>query len=310
MTSLEEATIEKTPHEADATASEGRRRTRELDGFLESRASFDEGTATIRLRMLSPVANIELLGDILRVGDEARAINAREAGPRVRFITFEGPSTRVFGLGGDLALLTEAVEARDARRIRGFADLASEMCHGLSDGFGADVLTIAIVRGKALGGAFEAARSCDILIAEANASFGLPEVDFGLFPGAGTMTSIGSRVDARTMREMIIEGRRIDAGRAYEVGIADLVVPEGEGSAAAEREIARLAPRHVTALSTYRGLAGVRGATRESFMGEAALWSAAVSRLAPNDVDTMRRLARLQRAAAARRPAGGTAACP
>ncbi|WP_150293211.1 enoyl-CoA hydratase-related protein [Sphingobium estronivorans] len=107
---------------------------------------------------------------------------------------------------------------------------------------------IAAVHGGAFGGGMELALACDMIVAGENAAFALPEVKRGLIAGAGGCHRI-TRVLPRALAiEMVLTGERMSASRAYELGLANRLVPAGQEVAAAldlARAIAANAPTSV-----------------------------------------------------------------
>ena len=88
---------------------------------------------------------------------------------------------------------------------------------------------IAAVHGFALGGGCELALSCDVIVADSTAVFGLPEVTVGLVPGCGGTQLAARRIGPGRAAEMIFTGRRIDAVRAEAIGLVDLLFLTGPG---------------------------------------------------------------------------------
>lgn len=84
--------------------------------------------------------------------------------------------------------------------------------------------TIAAVFGHVLGGGFELALSCDLIVAADDASFGLPEARVGLVPAGGGTFLLSEAVGAARARELIFTGRRLDAAEAHRLGIVTEVV--------------------------------------------------------------------------------------
>jgi enoyl-CoA hydratase/carnithine racemase len=84
---------------------------------------------------------------------------------------------------------------------------------------------IAAINGAAVGGGAELAMACDIRVASENASFGLPEVKWGIIPAAGAIQHLPAIVGMGVARELILTGRIIDARRAEALGIFNQVVP-------------------------------------------------------------------------------------
>ena len=96
---------------------------------------------------------------------------------------------------------------------------------------------IAAVEGFALGGGFELALCCDLIIASATASFGLPEVGLGLIPGEGGTQLLPRRIGLNKSADLLLTGRRVGAEEALRMGFVDRLVPEGAARNSA-RELA------------------------------------------------------------------------
>jgi enoyl-CoA hydratase/carnithine racemase len=86
---------------------------------------------------------------------------------------------------------------------------------------------IAAVEGFALGGGFELALCCDLIVASATATFGLPEVGLGLIPGEGGTQLLPRRIGVNKAADLLLTGRRVDVAEALRMGFIDRVVPQG-----------------------------------------------------------------------------------
>ena len=95
------------------------------------------------------------------------------------------------------------------------------------------VPAIAAVDGFALGGGFELALSCDLVVAGEGALVGLPEVSVGVIPGGGGTQLLVRRVGWSRAARMIFTADRIDAAAALALGAVDEVVPAGTARARA-----------------------------------------------------------------------------
>jgi enoyl-CoA hydratase/carnithine racemase len=94
---------------------------------------------------------------------------------------------------------------------------------------------IAAVSGFALGGGLEAALACDLRLASENARLGVPEIQLGVFPGAGGTQRLARLIGPAKAKEMIWTGRHVRADEALAIGLVDRVVPvEGYLDAALE----------------------------------------------------------------------------
>ena len=96
-----------------------------------------------------------------------------------------------------------------------------------------DKPVIAAVAGYCVGGAYCLVQFCDLAIAAENADFFYPEAQMG-FCG-GLIASTAARLPHKIAMEFMLTGRHFDAQRAYEVGMVNEVVPEGQQVEAAMR---------------------------------------------------------------------------
>ncbi len=90
-----------------------------------------------------------------------------------------------------------------------------------------DLVTVALVRGAALGGGCELALACDFVLASDRAKFAVPEISLGVFPPVAAYQL--SRMTApRKGLELILTGERIDAAAAERLGLVNVVFPAAE----------------------------------------------------------------------------------
>lgn len=94
---------------------------------------------------------------------------------------------------------------------------------------------IALVEGHCLGGGFELALGCDMIVATRNATFGLPEAKWGLIPAAGGCRKLPKLIGMARAKEMIFTGKTITAEEAWRLGLVNRVVAAGDGMEAALR---------------------------------------------------------------------------
>lgn len=80
--------------------------------------------------------------------------------------------------------------------------------------------TIAAIRGYALGGGFEIALCCDVIICAQSARLGLPEGQLGLVPGGGGTQRLTRAIGRYAASDLMLAGTRMSGERAYQLGIA------------------------------------------------------------------------------------------
>jgi enoyl-CoA hydratase/carnithine racemase len=88
--------------------------------------------------------------------------------------------------------------------------------------------TIAAVNGLTFGGGFELALVCDLIIADKMARFCFPELRLGLIPGFGGIPRLKRELGNAIVRDLLLTGRSINAGRAQTIGLVSQLVAEGD----------------------------------------------------------------------------------
>jgi DSF synthase len=140
-----------------------------------------------------------------------------------------GSELPVFSLGGDLALFASAIRTNDRGVLLNYALRCVEGAHGLQSIADGTVQSIALVQGDALGGGFEIALACNLIVAEEGVMMGFPETLFGLFPGMGAYSFLRKRVSAQKAQRMILDSHLYTASELHAMGIVDILVPRGTG---------------------------------------------------------------------------------
>lgn len=164
---------------------------------------------------LHPPANAELAG----IFDDFAA------DPELWVAILTGAGDRSFCAGNDLKY--QAAGGRIEVPETGFA--------GLTHRFDLFKPVIAAVNGTALGGGFEIALACDLIVASERATFGLPEVRVGLAALAGGLHRLPRQIPLKQAMGLILTGRPIDAREAWRLGLVNEVVPHEELGEAADR---------------------------------------------------------------------------
>jgi crotonobetainyl-CoA hydratase len=203
-----------------------------------------------------PTIRVERLGRITRIViDRPWAANALDAAaqfelsdafdafaadPEQWVAVLAATGSRAFCAGGDLKAL-----ARD-----GVTDRPAAGFGGLTRRFDLDKPVIAAVNGAAFGGGFELALACDLIIADENARFSLPEPRRGMVALGGGILRLARAVGEKRAMDIALTAREVTAAEALALGFVAQVVPAAvlAGTALARAgEIAALAPLAVRA---------------------------------------------------------------
>jgi crotonobetainyl-CoA hydratase/dehydration protein DpgD len=145
-----------------------------------------------------------------------------EADDDVRVAVLTGAGDRAFSVGQDLK--ERARLDADGVTPTTFGSRGRPGWPRLTDRFTLSKPVIARVHGYALGGGFELALACDLIVASDQAVFGLPEATIGLVPGAGGAFRLMRQLPQKAAMGYLLTGRRMDAATALGFGLVNQVV--------------------------------------------------------------------------------------
>jgi enoyl-CoA hydratase/carnithine racemase len=137
-----------------------------------------------------------------------------------------GAGDRAFSAGNDLKYQASGGDM-NGQPSSGFA--------GLTSRFDNPKPIIAAVNGVAMGGGFEIALACDLIIASENAIFALPEPRVGLAALAGGIHRLPREIGMKQAMGMLLTGRRVSAEEGKQLGFVNDVVPAGEALEGAKK---------------------------------------------------------------------------
>ncbi len=154
-----------------------------------------------------------------------------------------GAGERIFSAGWDLKAAAEGAEALDT-------DYGPGGFAGLTEIFELNKPVIAALNGAAVGGGFEIALACDLIVAAEHVEVFLPEAKLGILASGGGIVRLARRLPRALAMEMLLTGRRMSAEEALRWGLFNAVVPLAELMATARalaEEIVAAAPLAVEA---------------------------------------------------------------
>jgi len=175
-------------------------------------SSRDGGVTLLRINRpearnaLSPEVMEQLAGELERLDPD----------PEVRCAVIAG-SDKVFAAGADIKAMSE----------RSFAEALRHPAAGFWRRLAAiKTPMVAAVSGYALGGGCELALACDMIVAAEGATFGQPEINLGIIPGGGGTQRLARVLGKQRAMELVLTGRRFDAGEAQAMGLVNKVTPD------------------------------------------------------------------------------------
>lgn len=213
---------------------------------------------------------------------------------RIEYAVIASKVPGVFNLGGDLPLFRAAIESKDRNTLVQYGRRCIDNLYPWSRNCDLALTTISLVQGDALGGGFECALSSSVLIAEESARMGFPEILFNLFPGMGAYSFLARKVGRRLTEELITNGNLYTGRELYDMGVVDVLAPDGAGEAA----VYSFVRKHAKTPNGRRAIEMVRRevepVTYDELMRVVGIWADAALRLSDRDLRLMERLVRAQ----------------
>jgi enoyl-CoA hydratase len=205
------------------------------------------------------------------------ALARADSDAAVRAVCITGSGERAFCSGMDLISAGAGLHESGMQAVPGaFAALLAEMSR-----MGKPI--VACVNGAVMAGGLGLLAACDLAVAAADATFGAPEVDVGLFPYMA-MAPLSRVIGRRAALEMVFTARKLDAEEALRIGLVNRVVPRAGLEGATQALLDTLAQKSPTALRMGRRavyatqdlpyeeqLENLRGRLVENFATEDAL---------------------------------------
>lgn len=194
----------------------------------------------------------------------ANAAVEAETSADISVLLLTGTGEKTFCAGMDLREFASATSADrvDDEVMAGYERLTTGRL---------SVPVVAAVNGTAVGGGLELLYGCDIIVAADTATFGLPEVKRGLFAG-GSGTLLATRIPMAVALELALTGDRIDAARAYDVGLVNRVVPADAVMATALDYAERIAANGPLGLAASKELIRLAAVDTDAATARASGW--------------------------------------
>ena len=212
----------------------------------------------------------------------------------LRYLVLGSRAPGVFCFGGDLSLFERLIRSRDRDGLARYGYRCVEILHRNMHSLDLPMLTIGLVQGAALGGGFEALLSFDYIVAERDATFGFPEILFGLFPGMGAHAILSRKLGSAIADRLIVSNQTYTAEEMYELGLVHHLAENGEGLAACEDFIRKCQRRHPGLVNARRAMKLVNPIGLDELKRIVDLWADAALQLSDGDLKVMSRLTRAQ----------------
>jgi DSF synthase len=224
---------------------------------------------------------IEKTGGVIFDGEKAH---------HIKYSVAASVTPDVFNLGGHLAMIRELAINRHKEALLNYATKGIDvLTNKLSRFNNSPIINISLVQGLALGGGLEAALASDIIIAERKSLFGFPEILFNMFPGMGGYSLVARKAGVKIADEMILKGKQYTAEQAYEMGLVDVLVDDGQGEKAVYEWIEKNRRFSNGYLAAQKAKNHINPITNDELMDITRLWVDVALKLSDREFSIMNR---------------------
>lgn len=212
----------------------------------------------------------------------------------IKYLVLGSRAPGVFCFGGDLSLFQQLIRNRDRKGLEMYGHRCCKILHRNMNSLNLPMLTVGLVEGAALGGGFEALMSFDYIVAERGATFGLPEIMFGLFPGMGAHAFLSRKLGSAAAERMIASNETYTAEQMYEMGLVHELAENGDGLSTCKDFIRKSERRHAGMVHARRAMKVSWNLDLRELTEITEIWAEAALELSERDLKVMCRLASAQ----------------
>ena len=269
--------------------------------FTQFNTRYDSETESIWCWMNPhprPCMNQAILDELTQLQEKLRDTYENQSSDFIwpfRHLILASKVPGIYNLGGDLELFKQCIDTRDESKLRDYAYSCINLLHRNINNLELPITTVALVQGQTLGGGFEMALSCDIIIAERSVEMGFPEILFNLFPGMGAYNLLTRRIGASLAERMILSGRTYTAEELYEMGVVDVLAEDGEGVETTHRYLNSHNRSHNTVQAMKKIRQIVHPITQQELLDIVDIWVESALSLSTKDLSKMERLLHFQK---------------
>lgn len=257
---------------------------------------YEDASSTL-WTFMNPEGRPSFTPPMLRDFENWQSLIAKGFGPDrvpLRYLVLGSRAPDVFCFGGDLDLFQKLIRDRNRDGLVEYGHRCCAILHRNMHSLDIPMLTIGLVQGAALGGGFEALLSFDFIIAERDATFGLPEIMFGLYPGMGAHALLSRKIGGAMAERLITSNQTYTAEEMYDLGIVHLLAEPGDGVSACRDFIKKSDRRHTGLLNSRKATKMVWDLELDELNRITELWADTALQLREQDLKVMNRLVAAQ----------------
>ena len=257
---------------------------------------FDEARSLLWMTIRpepKPIFTLQLLESIHRVQGAIISLWGQDrVNCPVKFIAYRSTGP-IFTLGGDLEFYLECLAKGDLGGLRDYARLSAEGVINNITGLGGLAISIATVHGKGLGGGIDASRSCNVMIAEEQATLGYPEIAFNHFPILAAPI-LKRRIGPQRAQEFLMRGEEYSAHGFEQLGLLDAVVARDTGEDWVRNFAKSNLATHGARLTLFAYFVRAGGDVEREMREAGEVWANYMFTMKPTDIAKLQRIAMMQ----------------
>ena len=289
----------KIDHESSSTSRA--KRSKIIEGYTQFSTRYDSETSTIWVWMQPqprPCINATLIDELVSLQQQLTTTYKNQHNDTIwpfRHLILASKIPGIYNLGGDLGFFKHCIINREEENLRDYAYKCINLLHRNIDNLDLPITMVSLVQGQALGGGFETALSCDVIVAERSSQMGFPEILFNLFPGMGAYNLLERRIGSALAERIILSGRTYGAEELYDMGVIDVMAEDGCGVEATINYLNSHNQSHNTIRAMKRIRQIVHPIEKQKMYDIVDIWVAAAMDLSAKDLAKLERLLLLQK---------------
>ena len=269
--------------------------------YTQFNTRYDSETSTIWVWMQPqpcPCINATLIDELVSLQQRLTATYKNQHPDSIwpfRHLILASKIPGIYNLGGDLGFFKDCIINKKEENLRDYAYKCINLLHRNIDNLDLPITMVSLVQGQALGGGFETALSCDVIIAERSSQLGFPEILFNLFPGMGAYNLLERRIGSALAERIILSGKTYSAEELYDMGVIDVLTEDGYGVEATVNYLNSHNQSHNTIRAMKRIRQIVHPIEKQKMYDIVDIWVEAAMDLSKKDLAKLERLLLLQK---------------
>ena len=240
-----------------------------------------------------PVLTLPLIDSIRRVQQTVWEIWQDEPDRPILFMASRARGA-VYSLGGDLDFYLDCLARNDRAALSAYAEAASDVLRMSRDGLNGSVITLAAVHARAMGGSIDSIRGCNVVVAEAEATFCYPEINFNHFP-ISAVPILSRHTGPIEAERILLSGRDYSADEFLANGAVNAVVPRGMGEDWIRHYAASSISSHAARVAIIASFNRMASNDLGAILAESGRdWVSHIMNLRPIEISKLQRIAAAQ----------------